>query len=104
MSSGLSDTRGLSPARQRELLSGTEEGASSRDPRIEHLTGDKVGTAETRIRYSVAAGGFKALLVDRDSSVKLRSPNPIASAELFGHIEEMPVRRHESGDPERGDA
>lgn len=74
------------------MLSGAEESVSERDLQVEYLTGE---TAEAARREYGVADGFEALLVGRDGGVKLRSPEPIGPDELFGRIDEMPMRRRE---------
>ncbi|WP_407690108.1 DUF4174 domain-containing protein [Rubrobacter aplysinae] len=86
--------------RQRELLSGAAEGLSDRDLRVEYLTGDRAAPA--RREYGVAADVFAALLVGRDGGVKRRYPELVASDELFGHVDEMPLRRREMREAEEG--
>ena len=38
---------------------------------------------------------FAAVLIGRDGGQKLRSGSPISAEELFGKIDEMPMRRRE---------
>jgi len=82
-----------SATRQRELLSGAEAGISDRDLRVEYLTGEEA--EESRREYGVTAEEFAALLIGRDGGVKHRYGEPAAPEELFGHIDEMPMRRRE---------
>ena len=50
---------------------------------------------ETREHYGVAADEFAAILIGRDGGEKLRASEPISAQELFGKIDEMPMRRRE---------
>lgn len=59
------------------------------------MVGEDPEAPDARRRYGVAADGFEALLVGRDGGVKLRYPEPIGPDELFGRIDEMPMRRRE---------
>ncbi len=68
------------------MLSGHEAGISDRDLRVEYLTG---------------ADEFAVVLIGRDGGEKLRSTSPIPAAELFGKIDEMPMRRRELRERER---
>lgn len=70
-----------------------EAGVSDRDLRVEYLTGAE--GAGARQDYGVAEEESAALLVGRDGGVKLRSPEPITPDELFGRIDEMPMRQRE---------
>lgn len=56
------------------------------------MTGESAEAA--RREYGVA-GGFETLLVGRDGGVKLRSREPVGPEELFGRIDEMPMRQRE---------
>ena len=53
------------------------------------------GETDTRERHGVAADEFAVVLIGRDGGEKLRSTSPIPAAELFGKIDEMPMRRRE---------
>jgi hypothetical protein len=82
------------------LLSSAEKGVSDRDLQVEYLTGE---SAEAVRREYGVADGFEALLVGRDRGVKLRSPEPVTPEELFGRIDEMPMRRREMREREEQD-
>lgn len=87
------DTRSL---RQRELLSGEEPGLADRDVEVSYHPDTR-----TRGRYGVAEDEFAVVLIGRDGGEKLRASAPVSPAELFGKIDEMPMRRREMR--ERGD-
>lgn len=67
--------------RQRESLSGHEAGIRERALRVEYHTGE--------------AEEFAVVLIGHDGGEKLRSGGPISAEELFGKIDEMPMRRRE---------
>lgn len=52
-------------------------------------------SGDLRHRYGIGERDFAALLIGRDGGVKLRSKEPITAKELFGRIDEMPMRRRE---------
>lgn len=74
-------------------MSGAEEGISERDLRVEYLAGEE--DAEPRRERGVAEDDFVVLLVGRDGGVKHRYPEPTGPDELFGRIDEMPMRQRE---------
>ncbi len=91
---------------QRQLLQGAEDGLADRDLVLAQLLGDGEGfmqgnpvTSEeasaAREDFGVGAGEFAAVLVGKDGTEKFRSGEPVSPEDLFGRIDEMPMRRRE---------
>jgi len=78
-----------------ELIVVVDEGASFAGSRP--LAAADCAALRERFRRnrSGAAGGFAALLVGKDGSVKRTSLTPIPTADLFAQIDSMPMRRRE---------
>ncbi|MDX2156711.1 MAG: DUF4174 domain-containing protein [Hyphomicrobiaceae bacterium] len=54
-----------------------------------------MSAAALRMRFGVAPGVFKVVLVGKDGGVKLASTRPIAGRTLFATIDAMPMRQDE---------
>ena len=51
--------------------------------------------ASLRRRFGVKSGDFRVLLVGKDGHTAYSSKRPVASRDLFGRIDKMPMRRDE---------
>jgi len=85
-------------ATQRRLLSGWKRDAADRDLTIVEVVGNAVRGAgddaqHLRAHYRVTARAFAAVLVGKDGRVAKHSAKPIASGDLQGTIDAMPMRR-----------
>ena len=47
------------------------------------------------LREALSIRGFEILLVGKDGGVKLRSPAPVSTRDLFALIDAMPMRQRE---------
>lgn len=99
---------GADPATAEQLrrIASEAEGLSDRDMVVLHVDGDAVHTifgttpatpAADRLREQLDQTGdtFAAVLVGKDGGVKLRRAEPVATAELFGLVDTMPMRQSE---------
>lgn len=92
--------------RQWEMLEDAEEGIADRDLFVFMLFEDEAGfagrqvaspvfAADVRGQFNVEPGGFTALLIGKDGTVKRRFDHPVSTFELFSLIDSMPMRRRE---------
>jgi len=92
--------------RQKEILQANAQGIRQRHMVVVELVGpDKVyidGTLQKRRqgqalrkRYEVSPASFAVMLVGKDGTEKNRSATPVPMEELFGLIDQMPMRRQE---------
>ena len=58
--------------------------------------------ASLRERFEVPPAAFRALLVGKDGTVKLRAERPISAERLFERIDAMPMRQREMREDSRG--
>ncbi|MEO0964305.1 MAG: DUF4174 domain-containing protein [Planctomycetota bacterium] len=108
-----SDTDDASLAEQRRLLDADPAGLAERHIVVLQAIGDAVtadgepvnaAPADLRRQYNVDPDApFTALLIGKDTGVKLRSDEPIALDRLFGVIDAMPMRRSEMREQARTD-
>lgn len=76
---------------QLEVLNTDNEGLQERDLHIRTITGNSKEYAH----FKVKTGTFCILLIGKDGTQKLRSPEPVSLKTLFGLIDAMPMRRDE---------
>ena len=92
--------------RQKENIQAEAQGIRERDMVVMELVGpDRVyinGTLQRRRRsqalrerFQVPPKSFVVLLVGKDGTEKSRSTKPVETEELFGRIDQMPMRRQE---------
>ena len=96
---------GLELEKQRAELNSSIDGLRERDLVLIEIVGDRVDTvlgpacdadaASLRAQHGVAGDRFAAVLVGKDSGIKLKSETPISTADLFSLIDAMPMRRQE---------
>lgn len=97
-----------SPAylRQKENIQADAQGLRERDMVVIELVGqDKVyidgvlqrrrQSRALRERFQVPPESFAVLLVGKDGTEKSRNTNPVELEEIFGRIDQMPMRRQE---------
>jgi len=92
-------------ARQRALLAGEADALAERDMVVIEIVGDEAWVASGEPRSFAAEalgrhlrlppGGFAAVLIGKDTGVKLRSNDPVSPTSLFALIDRMPMRRRE---------
>lgn len=90
---------------QMGIVSRGRSGLRDRDMVVIRVVGDTVTTrlgrgpglsaAALRRRYGVKPGQFRALLVGKDTGVKISSAQPLSLKRLFVTIDAMPMRRRE---------
>ena len=68
-----------------------EEGESRAGGRVL----SKEAAEALRGRFAPQRGAFQAILIGKDGLVKLKSEQPVATRDLFGLIDSMPMRRQE---------
>lgn len=76
---------------QRAVLSEDPQGLSERDMVIL----DPPDTGSLQNHYKVGPQDFTVILVGKDGGEKLRLDRPVTLGELFGLIDQMPMRRRE---------
>ncbi len=92
--------------RQWEMLADAETGIAERDLFVFMLFEDEAGfagkqvaspafAADIRQQFRVQPGGFTALVIGKDGTVKRRFDHPVSTFELFSLIDAMPMRRQE---------
>lgn len=98
---------------QRKLLLGRSEEILDRDLKIIQITGrgqnliddlhlSRESAAEFQCRLGLSMKAFQILLVGKDGTVKLKSPEPVPAGLIFSLIDSMPMRQREmreSNDP-----
>lgn len=92
-------------AEQRRIFAASRAGLVERDVALIWVIGNNVSidggpglhqtAAALRARYGVGPTEFKAMLVGKDSSVKLASSSAIRVESLYSTIDAMPMRRDE---------
>jgi len=60
-----------------------------------HISEDKTFSDKIRKAFKVEASTFTLILVGLDGGEKLRQSDPIELHELFGIIDQMPMRKNE---------
>jgi len=90
---------------QMGIVSRGRAGLRDRDMVVIRVVGDRVSTllgrapgmsaTALRQRYGVKPGQFRALLVGKDTGVKINSAQPLSLKRLFVTIDAMPMRRRE---------
>jgi hypothetical protein len=94
--------------RQKEILQAHTAGLAERDMMVIELVGqDKVyingaqqkrqQSLALRKKFEVPAESFAAILVGKDGTEKSRYPEAVRMEEVFGLIDQMPMRRQEKG-------
>ncbi|MEO1330680.1 MAG: DUF4174 domain-containing protein [Pseudomonadota bacterium] len=90
--------------RQREILAPHRDGLRDRAVPVIIVSGDRVeidgapseiSADRLRQRYDAPMGGFSAVLIGKDSGVKLTRTEPVSADALFALIDAMPMRRRE---------
>lgn len=76
---------------QRAILAKDPEGLSERDL----LILEPPSTESLQNRYRITPEEFTVILVGKDGGEKLRQDHPVTLGELFGLIDQMPMRRRE---------
>ena len=82
---------------QKTILAGNPEGLEDRDMVI--LEPPQTNTLAER--YKVDPKNFTVILVGKDGGEKLRQEEPVTLDQLFGLIDQMPMRRREMRDQRR---
>jgi hypothetical protein len=59
--------------------------------------GNLVNARQLRKEADIKGAEFKAVLIGKDGGIKLASAEVIADEQLFGLIDQMPMRRSERG-------
>lgn len=83
---------------QKQLLVAAEASLRERDVLVLYrLHGEMSPSEKTYLgqHYGLRLKGFEVLLIGKDGGVKLRRTQPVAPQELFGLIDQMPMRRQE---------
>ena len=78
-------------ARQKLILAADPKGMEERDM----VVLEPPETQSLQARYEVDPAVFTAILIGKDSGEKLRSDDPVTLQELYGLIDQMPMRRQE---------
>lgn len=91
--------------RQKSIINGARTGFLDRDVVVIYVIGGVashdlgqgpgMSGAALRSRFRASEGAFRVLLIGKDGGIKLDGPSPITSADLFGEIDRMPMRRDE---------
>ena len=92
--------------RQRASLRDAEAGLVARDMVVIEVIGREAGTVDGQPlsdaavahlveRYDPSANAFEVLLIGKDTGVKLRRGEPVATETLFEVIDSMPMRQRE---------
>ena len=82
---------------QKTILAGNPEGLEDRDMVIL----EPPQTITLAKRYKVDSRNFTVILVGKDGGEKLRQQEPVTLDQLFGLIDQMPMRRREMRDQRR---
>ena len=82
---------------QKTILAGNPEGLEDRDMVIL----EPPQTITLAKRYKVDSRNFTVILVGKDGGEKLRQEEPVTLDQLFGLIDQMPMRRREMRDQRR---
>ena len=91
---------------QRRLFGGRNEEILDRDLKIIQITGQgqnlidelplsRESAAELQSRLKIPLKEFQFLLVGKDGTVKLKSPEPVSTKLIFSLIDSMPMRQRE---------
>ena len=83
---------------QKALLAGQKQALAARDFRVLDVLYDQLATADKQFltqKMGLNPLTFAAVLIGKDGGVKKQSSRPIAPADLFGTVDEMPMRRAE---------
>lgn len=84
--------------RQKKLLAAEAKGLAERDFKIIEVVYDQLTPADRQCwtrQLGQSLAGFRALLIGKDGGVKRTETQPLASADLFGTVDKMPMRRQE---------
>ncbi|ACA18797.1 conserved hypothetical protein; putative secreted protein [Methylobacterium sp. 4-46] len=84
-------------AAQRRVLARHEAGAAERNLVLVEAVGAGPQAAAIRRALALPAQEFRAVLVGKDGTAKLRAAAPIPAETLFATIDAMPMRRDEAG-------
>ena len=90
--------------RQRAQLADQLAGLAERDFRVVEVLYDQLGPGDRRFLVRKLGGplpAFAAGLIGKDGGVKLRQTRPVTPQELFGLVDQMPMRRQEMRRPPR---
>lgn len=77
--------------RQKLILAADPRGLEERDM----IVLEPSETQDLQARFEINPARFTAILVGKDGGEKLRSNSPITLEELYGLIDQMPMRRQE---------
>lgn len=83
--------------RQQALLAAASAGLAERDVRVLAVPYDQLSPADRRCwqQLGQSLGSFVVVLIGKDGGVKRTSSHPLAPADLFSTIDQMPMRRQE---------
>jgi hypothetical protein len=87
--------------RQKALLAAAEKGLAERDFRVIEVLYDQLAPADRQCwtqQLGQPVAGFRVVLIGKDGGVKRIETQPLASAEIFGTVDKMPMRRQEMRD------
>ena len=88
--------------RQKSLLADALAGLAERDFRVVEVLYDQLGPSDRPLLLRKLGGplpAFAAVLIGKDGGVKLRQTRPVTPQELFGLVDQMPMRRQEMRRP-----
>ena len=88
--------------RQRAQLADQSTGLAERDFRVVEVLYDQLGPGDRPLLLRKLGGplpAFAAVLIGKDGGVKLRQTRPVTPQELFGLVDQMPMRRQEMRRP-----
>lgn len=84
--------------RQKELLAAAPAALQARDILVLDVLYDRLNPADLQYlqqQTGLRPPAFGVALIGKDGGVKRTSPQPLAPADLFGTVDQMPMRRQE---------
>lgn len=77
---------------QKQLFKELDSELQDRDMKLLVVTGDQHPWRE---RFDITDRSFEVVLVGKDGGVKMRATKPLDPKDVFGTIDQMPMRRRE---------
>jgi hypothetical protein len=100
-----SDTDHSLSKQQQKLLLADEQGLKERHLLVFEIDQEKITDITNQKKYPIEqdflnefqmeVGIFEVLLIGKDGGVKLRRDSPVENADIFGLIDQMPMRQAE---------